>query len=198
MKDPVSAQNRIYRLVLDALFAALYVVLSTYLSIKIPGSVQISFSSLPILLCAFLLKPTDAVAVAVLGTFVEQVLDPSPYGYATLLMWLIPGAVQALIAGLGAVCVERMRVGSAKKAFAFLIVFIVSAEVSLTFLNTVALYIDGYIFSYPVKALHLLLPMRLLNLLVRTAISCVVVPLLLPPLRHVLRKNMKGSKTPSR
>ena len=187
MSRSVSARKSIYRLTLDALFVALYVVLGTYLSFKLPGAIQISFSTLPILLCAFLLGPADAVAVAVIGNLLEQVLDPSPYGFATLLLWLIPGAVQALIAGFGAKGIGRIKENRGLRLVLTLAV-IVCAELALTTLNTATLYLDGYLLGYAVKALHLLMPLRLLNLAVRTAISCILVPLLLPPLRRVLAK----------
>lgn len=186
MNSPISARTNIYRIVLDALFVALYVILGTFLSIKIPGAIQLSFSTLPILLCAFLFRPADAIAVAVVGNFLEQVIDPSPYGFATLLIWLIPGAVQALVASMG---VRGLRKCNSKRMAAILTVLtIVCAEFILTFLNTGALYLDGYLLGYPVKALNLLLPTRLLNALVRCVISCVLIPLLVPPLKKALAR----------
>lgn len=186
MKNPVSARSNIYRIALDALFVALYVIMGTFLSFKIPGAIQISFSTLPILLCAFLFHPSDAIAVAVVGNFLEQVIDPSPYGFATLLIWLIPGAVQALVASLGARWVRGM--DDRKKAALFTVVVIVCADLTLTLLNTGALYLDGYLLHYPVKALHLLMPMRLLNAVVRSVISCILLPLLLPSLKRALAR----------
>ncbi|MBQ9760330.1 MAG: folate family ECF transporter S component [Clostridia bacterium] len=186
MRSSVSPRSNIYRIAVDALFVALYVILGTYLSFKIPGAIQISFSTLPILLCAFLFRPTDAVAVAVIGNLLEQIIDPSPYGFATLLIWLIPGAVQALVASFGARFVREA--GSKRRAALLMIAVIVCADLTLTLLNTGALYLDGYLLGYPVKALHLLLPMRLLNAIVRSVLACVLLPLLLPPLRKVLAR----------
>ncbi len=186
MNSPVSARAKIYRLVLDALFVALYVILGTFLSFKIPGAIQISFSTLPILLCAFLFQPSDAIAVAVIGNFLEQVLDPSPYGFATLLIWLIPGALQALVAALGARTVRGA--DTKKKAAVLMVATVICADLTLTLLNTGALYLDGYLLHYPVKALHLLMPMRLLNAVVRSTIACILLPLILPPLRRVLAR----------
>ena len=187
MSRSVSARKPVYHLTMDAMFVALYVILGTFLSFKLPGAIQVSFSSLPILLCAFLMGPVDAVAVAVVGNFLEQVIDPSPYGFATLALWLIPGAVQALIAGVGAKTIRRLP-GSRAVEIGLSVPVIVLAELMLTLLNTGALYLDGYLLGYPVKALHLLMPMRLANLGVRTLLSCILVPLLLPPLRRVLAK----------
>ncbi|MBQ9132067.1 MAG: folate family ECF transporter S component [Clostridia bacterium] len=186
MKDPISARSKIYRLVMNALFVALYVILGTYLSFKIPGAVQISLSTVPILLCAFLFSPVDAVTVAVLGTFLEQILDPSPYGFMTLPMWLIPGAMLALVAALGAMRVRQTE--NRRAAVLLTVVTVVCAEVLLTALNTCAMYIDGHLLGYSVKALHLLLPTRVLNCLVRMTISCVLCLALVPPLRRQLTK----------
>lgn len=185
-RRPISARAHVYRLVFDAMLVALYVILGTFLSLKIPGAIQLSFSTIPILLCAFLFRPADAVAVAVLGNFLEQILDPSPYGFVTLPMWLIPGALMALVAALGA-CKIRS-VPSPRKALVLTCITILIAELLLTVLNTAALYADGYLLGYSVKALHLLLPTRILNALVRSAISCILIPLLLPPLRRVLTR----------
>ena len=186
MKNSVSARSKIYRLAMNALFVALYFILGTYLSFKIPGAVQISFSTIPLLLCAFLFTPVDAVTVAVLGTLLEQILDPSPYGFMTLPMWLVPNAVLALVVALGAIRIRKLE--SRKTALVCTAVLIVCAEVLLTALNTAALYVDGYILGYSVKALHLLLPTRVANCFVRAAISCVVCLALIPPLRRQLKK----------
>ena len=186
MKSSFSARQNLYRMTVDALFVALYVVLSTFASFKIPGAVQISFSTVPILLAAFLFRPADAIGIALLGTFVEQVIDPSPYGFLTLPMWLIPGTVMALLASIGAWRIRKL--SSKRMAVILTCVTIVVAELLLTALNTAALYIDGAILGYAVKALHLLMPMRVLNGLVRALISCVLIPLLLPPLKKALAK----------
>lgn len=189
MKDPISARSKILRLAMNALFVALYVILGTFLSFKIPGAVQISFSTVPLLLCAFLFSPVDAVTVAVLGTFLEQILDPSPYGFMTLPMWLIPGAMLGLVASLGAMRVRKAK--STRSAILLTVATVACAEVLLTVLNTVALYIDGYLLDYAVKALHLLLPTRAINCLVRAMISCVLCLSLVPPLRRQLEKHKR-------
>ncbi len=186
MSRPVSARSHVYRITLDAMFVALYVILGTFFSFKIPGAVQISFSTLPILLCAFLCKPTDAISVAVIGTFLEQVIDPSPYGFATLPLWLIPNALLAIIAAVGAWHITRIK----KRSLAVVLtcVTIVIAELFLTLCNTGMLYLDGYLLHYPVKALHLLLPTRIINGLARSATSACLVPLLVHPLRKAMAK----------
>ena len=186
MRNSFSARSGLYRMTLDALFVAIFVVLGTFASFKIPGAIQISLSTVPLLLGAFLLRPADAVGIALLGTFVEQVIDPSPYGFITLPMWLIPNTLMVLCACLSASQIRKLPSG--KLRVILTVITIVVCELLLTVLNTAALYIDGAILGYNVKALHLLLPGRLINALVRATISAVSVPLLLPPLRRAIAK----------
>ena len=175
-----SSQMRIRRVVIDAVFIALFVLFSVVLTVKTPIA-EISLASLPILLCACLFGPADALIVAALGSFIEQLL--SPYGLsATTVVWMAPVILQAAVASLGFMLVRR-----AEKPRLIIAVLVLS-ELVLTFANTAALYLDGYIFSYAVKALHLLLPTRLINGGVRLALSCVLFPLLLRPLRAAAGK----------
>ena len=99
---------------------------------------------------------------------------------------LIPGTVVALVASLGAIYARRQ--ASVRVRLMVTVATVVIAELLLTALNTVALYIDGAILGYSVKALHLLLPARLLNGVARAVISSILVPLLYTPLHKVLTK----------
>lgn len=180
MKTKSSTQQKIRRLVLDAMLVALYVVFSTVFSFKTPWF-EVSLVSLPIFLSAWLFGMQDAVVIALLGSFLEQLM--SPYGLSpTTPLWMAPVVVLAVVAALGFLFVRR----SGKPAL--LLVVIVVAELVLTVCNTAALYLDGYIMQYAVKALHLIALPRLINSGVRIALSCILVPLLLPPLRRLVKK----------
>lgn len=180
MADFVFSRMRIRRMVIDAAFIALFVLFSVVLTVKTPFA-EISLAGLPILLCAYLFGPADALIVATLGSFMEQLL--SPYGLSvTTPLWMAPVILQAAVASLGFLAVRRTG-----KPWLVIAVLVLS-ELVLTFANTAALYLDGYIWSYAVKALHLLLPTRLLNGGVRLALSCVLFPLLVRPLRALAGK----------
>ena len=62
------------------------------------------------------------------------------------------------------------------------------AEILFTAANTAALYLDGYLMHYSVKALTALLPPRLANLGVRAAITTFTVRLLLPRVQKLMSK----------
>ena len=178
-----SLRSGIFRLSLNALFVALYVVLSVYLGLKI-SIVEISWATLPVLLCAFLLGPWDALAVALLGSFLEQMLT---FGLSpTTWLWMLPVVLQALFVGLLAKVISKHTTGNQTVLFSALL--IVVAEFLLTAMNTGALYLDGAIMGYPVKALWVLLPTRLINGSVRALLSAVLICDLLPALRRVMKK----------
>ncbi len=174
--------NHVRRLVLDAMLCALFVVFAVYLSLDFQ-LVEVSWSSLPILLAAFLLGLPDALAIAFIGSFLEQMLA---HGLSlTTPLWILPFLLQAVVAGLFSSFARRMK---REEAFIlFVVVAIIPAELVLTVANTAALYADGAIMNWAPAALHVMLPGKLVNFGVRTLLSCVAVPSLLLALRRILR-----------
>lgn len=168
------------RLVLDAMFIALYVVLSFFLSVRIPPLIKISWASLPLLVAAFLFRPVDALAVAFCGSFLEQLLS---YGIGpTTPVWMAPAMLHALFVSLLA---PLCRKGHCRVRQTVLIAV---SEFFLTFTNTAALYLDAKIVGYSLGAITVVLPTRLLNGGIRAVLSAVLVPVLLVPLTRLTRQ----------
>lgn len=179
MKTTRYIRRDTYRLILDALFAALYLVLAAFVSIRTPFA-KISFSSLPLLLAAYLFGSVDALLVATVGAFLEQVkfgLGP------TAPLWMLPAMSMAVIAGVLGLLARR-----SSRYYNLLVPVTLIAEIVFTATNTAALYLDGYLMHYSVKALTALLPPRLANLGVRAVITSVTVRLLLPRVQKLLSK----------
>ena len=173
MKTLERNRTHLRRLVLDAMLVAFHI-----LFVFVPS--ELSWQSLPVLLAAFLLGPFDAVVVAVIGSFVEQMY----YGISLVsLVWMAPWVVFGLFVAL---CVLFV----CKKPRVWQIALIVAtAEILLNLGNTTALCSLGYLsadFTAAPSVLLLLYLGRLPHALVRAVLSAVVVPLLLPPLRRVL------------
>lgn len=95
----MSKQNRrVAKMTLCALLAAMYVLLSTYLGIKVGNFLHITFASLPVILAAILMGPTYGVLVAGMGEFINQLLS---YGLSpTMPLWMLPPMCRGLIVGL--------------------------------------------------------------------------------------------------
>ncbi len=182
MKGPVSARSKIYRIALDAVLLAVNVVMN----VAVPS--EFSWASLPVLLCAFLMRPADAVAVATIGSFIEQLFYGLNY---TTVFWMLPWVVFSLYVGIGASLARRSR------HFFWTIFVLVTGELLLNICNTTALLGFGYVHIDP-SAFSSGLPMPLVAILtyivrmpqaaIRAVLSAVVVPLLLPPLRRVLSR----------
>ncbi len=170
--------THVRRLALDAVLAALFVLFAVVFTIKTPV-LEISWASLPILVAALLFGLPDALAVALIGSFMEQAL--SQYGLSpTTPLWMAPVLLQAFVAGLFAHLARRT------EQRWILIFAVIAAELVLTAANIAALYLDGAIYSYALPALHLMVPGRLLNAAVRTALSVILLPPLLLALRRIL------------
>ena len=137
---------------------------------------------LPILLAAYLFGAKDALVIAFLGSFLEQLM--SPYGLSvTTPLWMAPVVLMAAAAAFGFFIIGR------RNSLPLVLLVIILSELVLTVLNTAALYLDGYIMNYAVKALHLIALPRIINSGVRMVISCALVPLLMPPLRALVGKS---------
>lgn len=176
-------RNETLRLILDALFTALYFVFAAFFSIRIPIA-KFSLSSIPLLLAAYLFGPVDAVLVATVGSFLEQVkfgLGP------TAPLWMLPAILLALVAGLLGKMIRHCA-HNPRTYYNLLIPATVVAELLFTAVNTAMLYLDGYLMQYSVKALSLLLPTRLSNMGARTVVSCITIRLLLPRVQKMLPK----------
>lgn len=175
------ASQRIRRLVLDAMLVALYVVFSTVFSFKTPWF-EVSLVGLPILLAARLFGAKDALVIALLGSFMEQLM--SPYGLsATTPLWMAPVVLMAAAAALGFFLIGR------RDSLPLMLGVIILSELLLTVFNTVVLYLDGFIWQYAVEALHVIALPRIINSGVRMVISCALVPLLIPPISRLVGRD---------
>lgn len=181
---PISARSKVYRITLDAMLIAIYVILSL-----VPS--EISWASLPVLVCAFLLGPVDTVVITLCGSFIEQLW----YGLNfTSVIWMLPWAAFAVFAGLMALWVRKN-----PKVWKMIVV-IVCAEILLNVGNTSALLYFGYVSVDPTQfasglpmslVVILTYVIRMPQAIVRAVLSSVAIPLLLPPLRKALARLQK-------
>ena len=82
---------------MDALCAALYVVLSSYVSLNL-GPMKLSLDGLPILIGALMFGPMDGLIIGLLGNFLSQLLGS--YGLsATTVLWMLPDGLRGLSVG---------------------------------------------------------------------------------------------------
>lgn len=135
------------RIALDAVLVALYFALSM---IAVPiGGLKLTFEHLPVIICALLFGPVDALLVGGLGELINQMLT---FGFTpTTILWMTPAMFRGLSMGLAAVWAGKtlgLEALLEKKApVAFWITCVISGLIC-SLLNTFTLYVDSKMFGY--------------------------------------------------
>ena len=164
------------RLVTDGLCAALYVVLSSFLSLNL-GPIKLSVSGLPVLLTGLLFGPGDGLVVGLLGGFLGQLLGP--YGVsATTPLWMLPVGAMGLIPGWYA----KHKNYDLPRAHLAAVVFI--ALLADTTITTGVMYVDCLVYKYSFVTYSPYIVWRY----VADVIKAVLYTLVLPPMLKILRK----------
>ena len=167
------------QLAMDAMLAAMCAVLAN-LALDFT-SVKITFESVPVLIAALLFGPFDGMAVGFTGTTIYQLLR---HGVTvTTPLWILPYVLCGLIAGAYA---KRKKFAISQ---ARMIMIVVLAELAVTGVNTGALYIDSNLFGYYFPGFITgVLALRLVICVVKAVAYAMLLPLLLPQLRKILRR----------
>ena len=131
--------EKIKRLVIDAMLVAIFVVLSLYVSVDV-WVMKFTFNGIAIILAALLFGVKDAVAVAVLGAFLEQLLT---YGLSvTTPLWILPALCRALFVG-GYAQFTKFRYQPL-----VMMVVVVCSSIIVTVVNTGVMWADSVIMGY--------------------------------------------------
>ena len=165
------------RIVIDALFAAIYILLS-YLAIPVGNTLKISLESLPVVIGALMFGPLDGVLIAIVGTFIYQLTGP--YGITpTLPLWMLPYILEGVTVGEFA---KRHHLRNTKKEI--MLISIVGELIVFAF-NTLAIFIDSKMYGYytPVSVWG----MAGIRLLIAVA-KAVAYGFILPPILNALAK----------
>ena len=137
-----NGRNRTQQLVIDALLAAMCVVLG-FMSIRIGNIMKVSLEDFPVIFAALMYGPVDGMVVAAVGIFLYQLLS---YGVtATTILWILPFVIVGAIAGFYA---KKWNFNNNKKQI--FIIFLI-CEILICLLNTGAIYADSkiYVYYYP-------------------------------------------------
>ena len=172
-------QNRTSRFAINAVMIAVYVVLSLCV---IPfGGLKITFEHFPVVLCAVLYGPLDAIIVGGIGEFINQM---TTFGFTpTTLLWILPIVCRGFCMGMcKKIFVKHMKpvqIIQQKIPFVFVATCICSGILS-SILNTLALYVDSKMFGYYSFAMVFgaLAARILLSVLTSIIICCAIKPIL--------------------
>ena len=131
----------------DGMLLAIYIVLST-LTVRVTPNLQITFTGIAIIMAVVLYGFSDAVLIALLGSFIAQLRGA--YGLTiTTPIWMIPPILRAVTFGLIYELFLRKQIRLEDKRALF-ITFAIIAGLVTTIANTIAIFLDAYIIGYPV------------------------------------------------
>ena len=168
-------RSKTQTLVLSALLMAMHIILS-YFSLDLP-LMKINLSPLPIILAGFLFGPAVGGTVGLIGSLLYQMLkfgiDP------TTVLWIVPVGLRGLLLG-GYAKLRKFKL----KGFEMGIMIICTSFIA-TLLNTIGLYIAGYI-NKAEESVWTVLGTRLLNSLLVSIVCIIIVLPLIKPLRKFL------------
>lgn len=165
---------------INAVLIAMYVVLN-FISLR-AANIKFTLDAFPIIVGAVMFGPLHGSLVGFLGSTIYQLFF-SGYGITpTTILWILPAVARGLIIGL-----YSKRKGYEPHGIGLIIVTIISG-LTVTCLNTVALYVDSVIYHYYSYELvfGLLIPKFIIG-----AVLAVIFALAVPPLVKRLRKNIK-------
>lgn len=172
------------RIVMNAVMIGVYIALS-YFAIQI-GGLKITFEHFPVVLCAVLFGPVDAMLVGGIGELINQLFT---FGLTpTTALWILPIVVRGLVLGLCSKLFKREMGHSAilekQVPVMFVIVCVISGVLS-SCINTVAFYVDSKMFGYYSYALVFgALFMRI----VLSCITSVIISISVKAVLHALHK----------
>ena len=172
--------NTIRRMCLDGVLIGLFLVFGL-LRIRVGAYLEIGLGTIVIVIAAISLGLWDAVAIAALGEFMNQIFF-SGYGLTpTTPLWVLPVVVRALIIGVVA-ALYRRKGDSLVKHKVLYFVTILGAALVISGLDTAILYLDGIIMGYPVAYTWAQTGIRFLT----SQITAIIVAILTIPLHNAV------------
>lgn len=156
-----------------AAMIAIHIVLETFLSIRIGETLKITFSTLPFVVVGMLCGPAEGFITGIVGSFLSQLLGP--YGImVTTWIWIIPGAMEGLTAGLVFKAFKR------KPTVPAVAVSVFAAGFVLTVFNWFGSYLGSIVIlkEITIEGLLAVTPIRLLKwIIVDVIYTIIMIPL---------------------
>ncbi len=168
--------------VLAALFVALEYISSTLGKIAFLDNYQIPISCFPLILASVIFGFSWGTLTAVVGSFISQL--GFGIGWGTLI-WMAPTVLYAMTVALLYYAFKK-----SSKTYALSIQFFISS-ITLSILNTFAMYINNYIYGIPYDILNKLFSVIISLKLVGAIIFSVFFALIIPPIINKLKRVIK-------
>ncbi len=179
-------KNNLKKMCVCAVLAALYVALELIASnlgkIAFLDNYQIPISCFPLILASVMFGLGWGTLTAVVGSFISQL--GFGIGWGTII-WMAPTVLYA-------VCVALLYKAFKKtnKTYILSIQFFISSII-LSILNTIAMYVNNYIYGIPYDLLNKLFAVIVSLKLIGAIVFAVVFAFVIPPIINKLKKVIK-------
>lgn len=168
--------------ILAALYVALELIAANLGKIAFLDNYQIPISCFPLVLASVMFGIGWGTATAVVGSFFSQI--SFGIGWGTLI-WMAPTVIYATT-----VAILYLLFKKSNKLYILSIEFFISALV-LSLLNTVAMYINNYIYGIPYDLLNKLFKVIVSLKLIGAIGFAIVFAIIVPPIIKQLKKVVK-------
>lgn len=134
--------SNIKKITFIGLLTALFYIFSIFLTINPVGNIKFTLQSMPLFIGAAIFGPIAGALIGGVGMLLNQML--SSYGLTpTTILWILPYVVSGFFAGI---IFEKYNIVR-NKIYINLLIFII-LNIIITFLNTIAFYIDFKMLGY--------------------------------------------------
>ncbi len=164
---------------LAALFVALELLSSTLGKIAFLDNYQIPISCFPLVLASVMFGLSWGTLTAVVGSFISQLSFGISWG---TLIWMAPTILYTM-----AVALLYKAFQKSNKTYILSIQFFISS-VLLSILNTIAMYINNYIYGIPYDLLNKLFAVIISLKLIGAVVFAIVFALIIPPIINKFKK----------
>lgn len=165
--------------ILAALFVALELVASTFGKIAFLDNYQIPISCFPLILASVMFGFGWGTLTAVVGSFLSQLAFGIGWG---MLLWMAPTVIYSI-----SISLLFMAFRKSEKTHVLALEFFISSLV-LSFLNTIAMYINNLIYGIPYDLLNKFLKIIISLKIVGAVIFAIIFAIITPPLVKKFKK----------
>lgn len=169
----------VIKMVVSGIMGALAFILNRYVSIDIVV-MKFTVYALPLMLVGMFYGPTSGLLSGFICGFLSQVF--SAYGLTvTAPLWMLAPMAWGFLSGL------IMNILKNEYNILKVVIVVVITSIVVVFLNSIAMYIDGIVFEYPVEFVIANLGTRIINALITSVFYTILLFILLNRLKKVVR-----------
>ena len=168
-------EGQVFKITLLGMCLALFIVLNYASFVLFPPTIKFSLKGLPVIFIAVVFGPWYGALFGGTGEFFCQLF--SEYGLTpTTPLWILPWVAEGIIVGL------FFKHKDVRKHPVLWAITVIASCITVTTLNTIALWIDSVVVGYNPKLNAVTIPLRFVNSVVTSIVTGILMPVFFTPL----------------